>query len=566
VQIAKLRCFIALIVDEKMDAAKENRGIRPLPNLETKFVAANTLLGLDKPKQMLLRNPAIESKEKELADVRRSLFTARTRETKEKHRKRDAALRKEIGELLKKDGWLPGAANQLATWDPYDQNAHAEFFDAEWMFGITDGFDVVIGNPPYGAELSEEHKNLLKRHFEFLVERIRNSFLYFMGVSYEISKHGGVTCLILPNEFLFQIYMTKARRFFLNNSELIFVINVGEDVFEAIVPTCVIAFRKVKNDTYSIPVADLRECILDELPERLNTRNFAVTTNQAIDIMPNAIFSFDLGATALINRLASQFHTFENFCEDVANGISTSCDEVYIVSAEFAKQEGFEKQYLKQCIRGGQFSRYRCPTRTDEFVLYITDNFDSKIGKNIHRYLLKNKSLLVRKSVEKKNGLRAWHVLFRSRDEGLFVKPKILFRQTADKIVAAIDNEVGYYCIDSVNVGLLKPSYIPRMQYMLGLLNSTLLNFYYQQISQEVGRVLAQVKPQRIKALPIADVPSSEQTPIVRLVDRILAAKRADADADTRAWEREIDELVYQLYGLTEDEIKIVEGRQESVP
>lgn len=165
VQIAKLRCFIALIVDEKMDAAKENRGIRPLPNLETKFVAANTLLGLDKPKQMLLRNPAIESKEKELADVRRSLFTARTRETKEKHRKRDAALRKEIGELLKKDGWLPGAANQLATWDPYDQNAHAEFFDAEWMFGVTDGFDVVIGNPPYGASYSATQKDYFQTHY-----------------------------------------------------------------------------------------------------------------------------------------------------------------------------------------------------------------------------------------------------------------------------------------------------------------------------------------------------------------------------------------------------------------
>lgn len=165
VQIAKLRAFIALIVDERVDDKRENRGIRPLPNLETKFVAANTLIGIEKPAQMLIRNPAIEKKEKELGEVRRNLFTARTRETKEKYRKRDAALRKEIGDLLKHDGWRASTANQLAAWDPYDQNTHAEFFDAEWMFGVTDGFNVVIGNPPYGASYSCEQKEYFQKNY-----------------------------------------------------------------------------------------------------------------------------------------------------------------------------------------------------------------------------------------------------------------------------------------------------------------------------------------------------------------------------------------------------------------
>src|SRR5207245_1278989 len=93
VQIAKLRCFISLIVDERADDTRENRGIIPLPNLETKFVAANSLIGIARPQQMMLRSDAVIDKEKELAGVRRNLFTARTPKTKNDYRARDQHLR-----------------------------------------------------------------------------------------------------------------------------------------------------------------------------------------------------------------------------------------------------------------------------------------------------------------------------------------------------------------------------------------------------------------------------------------------------------------------------------------
>ena len=147
VQIAKLRFFISLVVDQNIDDTQENRGIIPLPNLETKFVAANTLIGIDT--QLSLRIQAIIQKEKELADVRRRHFTARTPRTKAKYRNLDAQLRSEISGLLKESGLPNETTEKLAFWNPYDQNASADFFDTEWMFGIADGFDVVIGNPPY---------------------------------------------------------------------------------------------------------------------------------------------------------------------------------------------------------------------------------------------------------------------------------------------------------------------------------------------------------------------------------------------------------------------------------
>lgn len=417
----------------------------------------------------------------------------------------------------------------------------------------------MIMNPPYGADLSKDEKEFLKRKYDHIAERIRNSFLYFLGLAYDVTRNGGVVSVIQPNEFLFQIYMTKARRFFVTNSHILYAINTGEDVFKAIVPTCVVALQKHKLDSYKIPVADLRQCTLQDLASCLNTKSFAMSSSDIILATPNSIFAFDLDTTALINKLAAKFSRFEDCCNDVANGISTSCDEIYIVTQKFAESESLEKKYLKQCIRGGQFNCFYCPPTTKEYILYITDEFDPNVGKYIHRYLSSNKALLVKKCVEKKEGSRQWNVLFRARYEGLFKKPKILIRQTADRIVAAPDTEVGYYCIDSVNIALLKETFIPQLHFFIGLLNSSLLNFYYREISQEGGRVLAQVKPQRIRSLPIPKVSPEQQEPIKGLVERILSMKQKYASADTTKLEAQIDQMVYKLYDLTPEEIAIVE-------
>ena len=352
--------------------------------------------------------------------------------------------------------------------------------------------------------------------------------------------------------------MTKARNFFLETSQVLFAVNLGEDVFEAIVPTCIIGLVKTNQKEYPIPVKDLRNATL-ELSSLLVTENFPTTTNNKILSAPNSIFSFDGQRSDLINRLALVFDPFETFCQDVANGISTSCDGVYIVSKRFAQDNNLEKDYLKECIRGGQLNRFYCPDHTHEYVLYINNDFDRKKGKHIYDYLSKNKKLLIDKSVEKKQGKREWHILFRSRYEGLFTKPKILFRQTGDRIIAAVDRSTGFYCINSVHVGLVKPEHHDQLDYLIGLLNSKLITFYYREISQEQGRVLAEVKPQRIRSLPIAKANPTDQHTIENLVSRIIAVKHNDPKADTYDLEKQIDCLVYKLYELTEQEIQIIE-------
>ena len=143
----------------------------------------------------------------------------------------------------------------------------------------------------------------------------------------------------------------------------------------------------------------------------------------------------------------------------------------------------------------------------------------------------------------------------------MFTKPKIIFRQTGDKIIASSDNQVGYYCIDSVNVGLVKPKYYSLINYFVAILNSKLQVFYYQEISQEKGRVLAQVKPTRIRNLPIAMGTEEQRQTITEIVEQAISNKNDNPKADTSTLEAKIDALVYELYGLTEEEIAVVEGR-----
>jgi len=206
VQIAKLRFFISLVVDQKTNPPKANLGIRPLPNLETKFVAANTLIGLEKPKQMAFRNPEIDVKEKQLAQTRQQLFTARTPETKRKYRQLDKTLRADIAKLLEKDGWGSATAQRLAGWDPYNQNAYSEFFDPEWMFGLIGGFDIVIANPPY---VDSELMSIILPEQRDLYTVIYDSakgnwdlFVVFIEKGIKLLKTNGAITYIVPNKLI----------------------------------------------------------------------------------------------------------------------------------------------------------------------------------------------------------------------------------------------------------------------------------------------------------------------------------------------------------------------------
>ena len=239
-QISKLRFFISLISEQNND------NILPLPNLETKFVCANTLIGVDRSGGSF-SSDVLEQKKDELIDVRKKLFYARTAKTKKKYREEDDKIREELeGMIADMAGLGTSVAKQLVSWNPYDQNASSPFFDAEWMFGAKDGFDVVIGNPPYvvvpiGLYPNYKWNNdLYKMFFELSLK--------------ELCLPKGIVTMITPKFYLLNKDDSQMRLYFMDRIEILLLATCNP--FEAVTENVITIARKDIPKTKTIPYFD----------------------------------------------------------------------------------------------------------------------------------------------------------------------------------------------------------------------------------------------------------------------------------------------------------------------
>jgi tRNA1(Val) A37 N6-methylase TrmN6 len=246
-QISKLRFFISLVVDQKNNTSDENFGIIPLPNLETKFVTANTLIGINRPTgQLSLSNTdEIKKLQEELRVCRHKIFSAKTKKTKQKYRQLDKEKRLAIANELKENGWNNTDADKLASWDPYNQNASSPFFDPEWMFGLQrkngglnsaeEGyFDVVLGNPPYLiVKASNTKEEILKEYKKFFTADFKiNLFALFFEQAIKLGTIKGCQSFIIPDTSLNLSAFTKLRKYILHQGSLIHISYFNNDIFE----------------------------------------------------------------------------------------------------------------------------------------------------------------------------------------------------------------------------------------------------------------------------------------------------------------------------------------------
>ena len=249
-QIAKLRFFISLAIEQEPEQNAENFGIKPLPNLETRFIAANTLIGL-KAQGTLTSNTA-QDLEQALRDNREQHFHATTRQRKRACKIKDEELRTELATALKHFGMPADEAEKIARWDPYDQNATADWFDSEWMFGITEGFDVVIGNPPYIKEYT----------FRAAFDGLRESPYYqgkmdiwymFACQGLDLVKNGGgLVTFIAQNNWVTSYGASKMRNKVIQDGQILSLIDFGSfKIFESGIQTMIMIFRKnIASDNY----------------------------------------------------------------------------------------------------------------------------------------------------------------------------------------------------------------------------------------------------------------------------------------------------------------------------
>ena len=261
-QISKLRFFISLICDCEKDSSKPNFGIPTLPNLETKFVTSNSLISLKKHKkndQLDIFadsefNP-VNTKKEELHEVRKKHFRAKTANEKISLRKKDERLRGELLELLEKDEiFAPEDARQMALWNPYDQNAVSPFFDPEWMFDVADGFDVVIGNPPYISTKGVSVADKEKYEIEFGFSDDTYNLFTFKGLS--LTRVGGSLSYIIPKTFWTTQTKRNMRDLILGN-QINYIFDTANPFDAVMVDTCIIqVVKKQRSLNHEIQFLD----------------------------------------------------------------------------------------------------------------------------------------------------------------------------------------------------------------------------------------------------------------------------------------------------------------------
>ncbi|MCX5805630.1 MAG: Eco57I restriction-modification methylase domain-containing protein [Proteobacteria bacterium] len=539
VQIAKLRFFISLVIDQKKQPGKENLGIRALPNLETKFVAANTLIGLEKLGQNLLKNQKIVQLEKDLKSIRHKYFSAKTRRDKINWQKKDRTLREEISKLLVDDGLDKTTAQLIVCFDPYDQNASAPFFDPEWMFGITDGFDVVIGNPPYvRADSGEEHLSIRQQitksgQYDTLWEKW-DLFIPFMERGFKLLKSCGITSLIVSDAYCHSKYAQKSQEWFLKNSRILRLDFLSKiKVFDAGVHNLTYFFQKANGEQWKPErrIHDPEFGAVNMLPSdeqsKLNYRVFFP------EDMRNS--RFDAPAMNLSNICYISVGMVVNANEKVAQNafklsdlLSDEKDNIHL--KPFVEGKDLNRWFLGKhkflewdTVRAPQMFRRKTFVElyehTEKIMLPMVG--DIRAALDCQR-LYCNHGIFV---------CLPWHLL-----EGI--------RNNSLKKTARYDDEKP---VRSDLPGREKLELTSRafpIKYLLGVLNSSMA----QNFLRINRRNNVQLYPDDWKKLPVPIAMPEEQAPIIKLVDCILEAKKADHATDVSVLEAQVDTLVSALY------------------
>ena len=558
-QIAKLRFFISLAIEQDPSGeAEDNYGIKPLPNLETRFVAANTLIRLDNQLQMLLgqSNLAVDELQRELNTNRENHFHATTRQKKLECREDDQRLRGELAAALEQSGLPTDDAERVAHWDPYDQNASADWFDPKYMFSITDGFDIVIGNPPYvqlqkdGGKLSKLYKDAGYTTFA----RTGDIYLLFYEKGCQMLKPDrGLLSYITSNSWLKAEYGKRLRRYFSEWHTPLRLLEMGKDIFEnAIVDTSILVMREGTSSETGVAVD------MDRLHDKQFPPERRLWGQLRVDGERHWIA---LSATErrIIDKIEAVGASLKEWDISIKYGIKTGYNAAFVINGEtraaMIAENPKAAEILKPVMRGKDIQRYSA--RWADYWLIDTHNgYGSVPPVDVNDYLS------VKRHLD-----RFYLRLVRRQDKGVtpynlrdcayheeFTKEKLFWRRVASVgMVAYVKDE--FQCVNAV--------YMLRggsLKYLCAVLNSKLVSWFMRRSLPTSGTGTFHWEKVHVERLPVPQITAAEQFPFNRLMGLILSAKEADPAADTSELEREIDRLVYDLYRLTDEEIAVMEG------
>ena len=666
--ITRLRFFITLICEQNeimLDKPEDNFGIKTLPNLESKFVAANSLISADihKYNNDWTQDSVLAILKDELMAIRRRHFYTRKRSEKirllrddekkreqihehinklvgEPNEKRIAELQHTIKEketeLAKYQGerWIEesvqtdmfsdpqiirydankrfrdiinatitncrndimrekqksipsgfeAAVLQVTDWNPYDQNTVSPFLDIEWMFGVREGFDIVIGNPPYRRiqgirSDNSEYADYLSRNYKAATGSF-DLYVCFAERAMNLCNNDGFVNFIMPIKWSNGAMGKGLRLLCSENKAAQRIINFGSyQVFNASTYTALQWFKKdsdvllyneldrdlPSNKDLSSYLEELTKSDFSEIPsDKLNAETWVLTPKETNEIL---------------NRLKCQHYSMGDYFDKIFCGLQTSRDDTYFLHdcttcgkyiRGFSKDQGkyyeIEKGLVHPLLKGNSVHRYE-NIKTDKYVIFPYKIVDSQailytedeirqqfpLG---YAYLLNSQNILRKRENGKLINDALWYRYIYPKSLSLFGKEKLVAPYTSFKSQFSYDINGDFYATTKIYGYIKKDMIKSSYKSLMAILNSSLMWFFIKNTGYVLRGGYYTYTTNYVKPFPM---PSDEaiiaiEPVLIPLVDKVLLAKKNNPKADTSTEEREIDNIVFDLYGLTEEE------------
>ncbi|WP_426722177.1 class I SAM-dependent DNA methyltransferase [Campylobacter coli] len=467
----------------------------------------------------------------------------------------------------------------------------------EWRFefpeildddGNFQGFDLIIGNPPYirQEEIKELKPNLAKNYKVY--KGTSDIYTYFYELGFNILKSNGVLSFITSNKYTRAGYGEALREFLLKNVSILDYIDLnGIKVFDsATVDTSILSFEKLKSKDSSFRYLALDNENLKACGYSIDLcKDFKELSQKSLS-KENFTFSDEStnSLKAKIERIGTPLKEWQGL--NINYGIKTGYNEAFIISTEKRNEilenckDEAEKErtakLIRKMLRGRDIKRYSYEW-AGLWVIFIPWHFPNvekpktmleneqdlkEQYPSLYKHLLSHKERLSKRNKEETGIRYEWYCLQRwgANYYQEFEKEKIIYPETTQNAYFVYDNK-GFFIEKTAFILICE-----NLKYLQGLLSSNLVTYYYKNFSKgcKLGIKGYQYNKHALEYLPIPKINSKNQKiadELVNSVDEILKAKEQDKNANTQELENKINSLVYKLYNLTEDEIKIIERK-----
>ncbi|MDR0911440.1 MAG: N-6 DNA methylase, partial [Methanobrevibacter sp.] len=428
------------------------------------------------------------------------------------------------------------------------------------------GFDAVIGNPPYFniqtmGRNSEETK-YLKNHYDVYMDK-SDILFYFIEKSSQISK--GLIGFIISNAFLFSDKGKKLRNYILDKCPLSKIVNFEKFlVFNAGITTSIVLFDKTnKNKLTKAITLNEKDYEYKNLLNLINNENNYFNVN----FVKDNVFPLINDEVKELNKKIDGNHSKLGDLFLVGKGMETAANDVFIFK-EYP--ENFPAEFIKKRITGKTIDKFYINDNTD-YILYFEFVKDFKeLPDSVQKYLKENKNTLKNRADKKRRPTSPWWNYTFALHSEYYNLPKIICSYRSKENIFALDKSFDYLGLTNTTV-IFGTNENYAMEYILALLNSKLLNFRYKTIGKQTGSGVFEYFANGISKIPIPAISLEEQKPFSNLTNKMMDLKKKFNSAKTphdkqllekqiQKTDEKIDNLVYELYDLSEEEIKIIDG------